>query len=104
MNPFDVLGVPVDADDRTVRAAYLALVKRYPPERYPERHMAINTAYQALKDENSRLQYLLFDTQPGGASPMEVVAGHFRWCDRRKPPDWETLRHRILECASRKEP
>ena len=65
MNPYDILGVPPEADDGTIRSAYLDAIKRFPPERYPERFTAISEAYQALRDEKSRLHYELFDMQPG---------------------------------------
>ena len=36
MNPFAVLGIEETADDESVRAAYLAAVRRSPPDRDPE--------------------------------------------------------------------
>lgn len=101
MNPYDRLGIATDANDETIRSAYLEAIKRFPPERFPERFTAISEAYQALKDEDSRLQYLLFEKAPGAASPMEAVKSHFDWSDRRTPPDFETLKGFLRRCASR---
>jgi curved DNA-binding protein CbpA len=101
MNPYDTLGVSPEADDGTVRSAYLEAIKRFPPERYPERFTAISEAYQALKDEKSRMHYELFEMKPGVASPGEAMLSHFAWSERRTPPDFESLKRKLKECASR---
>ncbi len=101
MNPFDRLGVTLEADDEAVRKAYLEAVKRFPPERSPEQFCAVNEAYQAIKDENSRLRYILFNTRSMAASPMDAVRQHFSRCRRRIPPDHKTLMHILQKCAAR---
>ena len=101
MNPYDRLDVATDADDETIRAAYLAAIKRFPPERYPEQFTAINEAYQALKDEDSRLRHLLFETAPGAASPIDAVRTHFVNSNQRRPPDMETFKRFLRNCLSR---
>ena len=50
IGPFAVLGLPEDADEQSVRARYLALVKKYPPELDPERFQQIQKAYALAKD------------------------------------------------------
>jgi curved DNA-binding protein CbpA len=101
MNCYDILGVGVDADDAAVRAAYLEAVKRFPPERHPERFAAVSEAYQSLKDEKSRIEYDWFNTRPGAASPMEAVLRHFVWNNRRTPPDFESMKRMLRACAAR---
>jgi len=84
MNPHDILGVP----PRRTMGLYAVLTWKpssVSPERHPERFTAISEAYQALKDEKSRLHYELFDMEPGVASPMEAVVRHFAWSERRTP-------------------
>ncbi len=54
---YDLLGVARDADAATVRARYLALVREFPPETHPAQFQAIRTAYDILKDPDSRRQY-----------------------------------------------
>jgi len=49
-DPFDTLGLPRDAGESEVRARYLELVKKYSPERDPERFREIRAAYDAAKD------------------------------------------------------
>jgi curved DNA-binding protein CbpA len=101
MNPYDLLGVAPDADDKMVRDAYLEAVKRFPPEHCPEEFSAVNQAYQAIKDEESRLRYILFNTQATVASPLDAVRQHFSWRRRRVPPDHKTLMHTLKKYAAR---
>ena len=54
MSPYEVLGVPPDADPATVKAAYRKLAMQYHPDRNPgdaaaaERMREINLAYESL--------------------------------------------------------
>jgi curved DNA-binding protein CbpA len=100
MNPFDLLGVTPDADDKAVRDAYLEAVKRFPPEHCPDQFSAVSEAYQTIKDEESRLRYILFNTQSTVASPMEAVRQHFSRRRRRVPPDHQTLMQALQEYAA----
>src|SRR5262249_53115917 len=60
-DPFTILGVSQAADDAAIRARYLELVRRYPPEQAPERFAAIRAAYDRLKDRDERLRWRLFE-------------------------------------------
>jgi curved DNA-binding protein CbpA len=64
MNPFMVLGVEETADDEAVRAAYLAAVRKSPPDRDPEGFRRIREAYDALRDHERRLALRLFGPPP----------------------------------------
>ncbi len=44
-DPFELLGVSPDADERTLKRAYATLIKRYRPERAPEEFKRIRAAY-----------------------------------------------------------
>ena len=70
MNPFAVLGLDESADDAAVRAAYLAAVRRSPPDRDPEGFRRIRAAYEALRDKERRLALRLF-----GPPPLEHLEG-----------------------------
>ena len=62
-NPYRLLGVPPTADDETIRHAYLAAIRRCPPERDAGRFAALRTAYESVRDERRRLKHELFDAQ-----------------------------------------
>lgn len=64
-NPYHVLGVGPEDTDETIRQAYLAAVRRNPPDRCPQEFQRIATAYERIKDEESRLALLLFDPSWG---------------------------------------
>ena len=100
MNPYHILGLTSDADDEAIRNAYLEAVKRFTPEHSPEQFSAVNEAYQTIKDEESRLRYLLFNTQSTVESPLEAVRQHFSWRRRRLPPDYKTLLNTFRKYAA----
>lgn len=54
------LGLSTDADDETIRARYLALVKIHTPEADPLRFRRITQSYEAIKDERRRIHGSLF--------------------------------------------
>src|SRR5262245_56124429 len=60
-DPYEVLGLPGDSDDETIRRRYLELVRQYPPEHAPERFASIRAAYEALRDLNTRLRHQIFE-------------------------------------------
>ncbi len=63
IDPFTVLGVPVDADDQTIRQAYLDQVRRYPADRHPGRFQRIRVAYEQIQGRRERLGHRLFDVE-----------------------------------------
>jgi curved DNA-binding protein CbpA len=60
-DPYQVLGLPPDSDDDTIRRRYLELVRQFTPERHPEKFAAVRAAYESLRDFNTRLRYRLFE-------------------------------------------
>ena len=60
-DPYDMLGLPADADDNAIRRRYLELVKQFSPERHPEKFAAIRQAYESLRDLDTRLKHRLFE-------------------------------------------
>lgn len=50
LNPYQVLGLAVDASVEVVRQRYLELVKRHPPDRDAERFAEIHRAYKMASD------------------------------------------------------
>ena len=63
-DPYLTLGVTPDTDDAGIQAAYLAAIKRCPPERDAQRFAEIRAAYEAIRTRMDRLSYELFDVSP----------------------------------------
>ncbi len=55
MNPFEILGITADADDTTVREAYLAKLRFFPPDKDPKGFTRLQEAFQAVQTEEKRL-------------------------------------------------
>jgi len=58
-DPRQVLGVAPEAGDEEIRAAYLAKVKQYPPDRSPREFERVRDAYESLRDPRRRTIGLL---------------------------------------------
>ena len=54
---YQVLEVERTADERTIKKAYFALVRKYPPETHPEDFKRIREAYEVLSNPQSRKDY-----------------------------------------------
>jgi len=71
-DPYRILGVPVTANDETIRAAYLMAIRGCPPERDRQRFERVRAAYEAIACERGRLSHALFDkTVP---TPEDILA------------------------------
>lgn len=60
-DPYEVLGLPADSDDETIRRRYLELVRQYSPEHHPEKFAQVRAAYEQLRDQTTRLRHRLFE-------------------------------------------
>jgi DnaJ-class molecular chaperone len=67
MDPFEILGIPREAGDDEIRAAYLAKVRQCPPDRSPEQFERVRDAYEKLRDPRARIRHRLFSVDPGAA-------------------------------------
>ena len=63
-DPYEVLGLVPGSDDTEIRRRYLELVRRYPPDRHPQRFAAVREAYEELRDPVARLRGKLFPSKP----------------------------------------
>jgi hypothetical protein len=73
-DPLQMLGLSVEATQEEIRARYLELIKRFPPEHEPERFQEIQLAFQAAKDPLVLARTLLkrpSDTLPDWAEVIE---------------------------------
>ena len=100
MNPYLVLGVAADANDATLRQAYLRAVKASPPDHHPARFQAISTAYEKINDEPSRLRYYLFNKECPGTSPLDAFRHSVQLQARSHPPDFETMKDFLRTCST----
>lgn len=64
MNATQVLGVPENATDEQIRAAYLNKVKEHPPDRSPAEFERVRDAYETLRDPRRRARDMLFAADP----------------------------------------
>ncbi|MEI8572338.1 molecular chaperone DnaJ [Methylomonas sp. LW13] len=60
ISPYRILGVPEQTSDADIKQAYLQRVKDNPPDRDPARFREIQEAFEAIKDQDSRLRHALF--------------------------------------------
>jgi len=58
--PYDTLGVPLSANDDTIKAAYLSKVREHPPESSPEMFQLIRSAFELIQTEHKRAEHTLF--------------------------------------------
>ena len=58
--PFEILDVDEDANDESVKKAYLRKVKEFPPEHNVEAFQRIRGAFELIQTEKQRRKYRLF--------------------------------------------
>jgi len=81
---YEVLGVPKDADEKAIKAAYRNLARRYHPDVCPDKaegegkFKEINEAYEVLSDKEKRAKYDRFGADWQRAQ-QAGHAGDFDW-------------------------
>jgi curved DNA-binding protein CbpA len=75
-DPYGVLGVDRQASEAEIKGAYFQLVRQFPPEREPEKFRQVRTAYEQLRDPESRARIALFLLQPPPALPNRRRSGY----------------------------
>ena len=58
--PFEILQINENTSDQVIKKAYLAGVKKYPPERFSSEFQKIRAAYEAIKTAEDRTAFKLF--------------------------------------------
>lgn len=85
---YRTLGVSADAEEVVIRAAYLALMRRYHPDRSPEdarRAQEINAAFEVLGSPERRADYDRSRRKPVWLEAPEVVVPPVRRVPNRLP-------------------
>lgn len=88
-DPYVLLGVDEEADDETVRKAYLRLVRIHSPERDASRFQEIRAAYEAIAQASDRLSFRLFDAPK--PDPVPLVAAWLRSEEKKCAPSGQPL-------------
>ncbi len=73
IDPFEFLGLPEDAGVELIRSRYLELVKKFPPDREPDKFRQLQAAYEAARDPLVLAQRLLSLSSPD------------------EPPSWQSV-------------
>jgi len=60
----EILGIPLNAGEEEIRAAYVQKVKEHPPDRSPEQFEKIRDAYETLRDPRRRMRDMLLSADP----------------------------------------
>ena len=93
-NPYRVLGVAGEENsDEVIRQNYLALIHKFSPEHAPERFREIREAFEKIKDEKSRLEFLLFD--PSHGESIDDIIAEESCQASPKRPGLTTLMHAL---------
>ena len=86
------LGLSPSTSPGEIRRRYLELIRKHPPSREPERSQRIVAAYEALKDDRSRVETALFGmARYGGDFELALDALVKARPRRRSTPDLKTL-------------
>src|SRR5271165_1037381 len=88
-DPYEVLNLPGDSDDETIRRRYLELVRQFSPERHPEKFAAVRQAYESLRDLDTRLRYRLFEA--GKQESVDALIEELTCRSSRRRMSLETL-------------
>lgn len=94
-NAYAILGLQKGARSEEIKQAYLALVKRYDPERHTDRFMVIQRAFDTLREPNRRAQE--------DVRSFNYVKGQFMFSkeERTEVPD-ARINHVIQEIERKK--
>jgi len=86
IDPYTLLSIERDADDETIKHAYLDQIRRYPADRDAQRFDQIRTAFERIRSRRDRLSYRLFESEP--PTPQSLLT-HLAACAKPGRPTKE---------------
>lgn len=89
-NPYKVLGISAAAGDADIKAAYIQMVKEFPPERFPEKFKEIREAYEAISTTRKRVAQKLFSLEEK-LDPQDLVLSLLNGGERNPLPPKELI-------------
>ncbi|MDR2528462.1 MAG: hypothetical protein LBD04_05540 [Synergistaceae bacterium] len=78
---YDTLRVRRDTNPEEARKAYLTLVRRYPPEHFPDKFASIRRAYQYVTLDEEFVEEM-FHKIRSDSTPLEMAG--YLWGDRKE--------------------
>src|SRR5271165_6471998 len=99
MNPYLVLGVPANADDQSIRQAYLKAVKESPPDSDPKRFQEVSRAYEQIKDHRNRHRHILFNSDSPADSPLDALVRYARHRRHFDPLPFDAMKELLAAVA-----
>lgn len=57
---YEILDVPKNADDASIKSAYLSLISHYTPDDAPDEFEKIREAFEKIENKKARSKYFLF--------------------------------------------
>ena len=94
--PYEILNIPPGSGDEVIKKGYLAMVRQFPPERFPDEFQRICSAYESIKTEKDRLKFALFDATLPEAD--ELIRDIMDDADSGRP-DIQTLQKLLLSAV-----
>ena len=71
MDPYILFNMTPDADDETVKSAYIRATQAYPPDKSPQMFKMIRTAFESISNQRQRLNHQLFEVTP--VCPQTII-------------------------------
>lgn len=99
MNPYLILNVPDDAEDEAIRSAYLTQLRRHSPDTDPVGFERVQTAYQNIKDIESRCRWWFFERDEAPESPIALLIEREQIRPHTARP-WSELRSFLRHCTT----
>jgi curved DNA-binding protein CbpA len=99
MNPYTVLGVASNADDKEIRKAYLEAIKVATPEAHPRRFQTLNRAYESIKNKSARCKYSIENIHLPGHTPLDSVLRFAQHHLVNHPLPYNNMLEHLKKCA-----